>query len=84
MLGVCPLVIAWGLWMGRSWGWYGSVLVGAGLAIWILVEIVMIGYQPAPPLQASYGLLSLVILSLSAAPSVRQRFLESNQGDRRA
>ena len=83
VLGVCPLVIAWGLWMGRSWGWYGSVLVGAGLAIWILVEIVMIGYQPAPPLQAFYGLLSLVILSLSAAPSVRQRLHEREQGYRR-
>ena len=83
VLGVCPLVVAWGLWRRRSWAWYGSVLVGTSLAIWILVEIVMIGYQPAPPLQAFYGLLSLVILSLSAAPSVRQRLHEREQGSRR-
>ena len=83
VLGVCPLVVAWGLWRGRTWAWYGSLLVGASLAIWILVEIMMIGYQPAPPLQAFYGLLSLVILSLSAAPSVRQRLLEREQGYRR-
>jgi hypothetical protein len=76
VLGVCPLVVAWGLWRGRSWAWYGSLLVGASLAIWILVEIVMIGYQPAPPLQAFYGFLSLLILSLSSPRSVRQRVLE--------
>ena len=76
VLGVCPLVVAWGLWRGRTWAWYGSLLVGASLAIWILVEIMMIGYQPAPPLQAFYGLLSLVILSLSSARSVRQRLLK--------
>ena len=40
--------------------WYGSLLVGTSLAIWILVEILMIGYQPAPPLLALYGLLSVV------------------------
>jgi hypothetical protein len=77
VLGVCPLVVAWGLWRGRSWAWYGSLLVGSSLAIWILVEIMMIGYQPAPPLQAFYGVLSLLILSLSSARSVRQRLLES-------
>jgi hypothetical protein len=80
MLGVCPVVVGWGLWRGRSWAWYGSVLVGASLAIWILVEIIMIGYQPDPPLQAFYGLLSLVILALSSARSVRQRLLQTKQG----
>ena len=83
VIGVCPLVVAWGLWRGRSWAWYGSLLVGMNLAIWIVVEIVMIGYQPDPPLQALYGSLSFVILSLSAAPSVRQRLLETEQGYRR-
>jgi hypothetical protein len=77
VLGVCPVVVGWGLWRGRSWAWYGSVLVGASLAIWILVEIIMIGYQPDPPLQAFYGLLSLVILALSSARSVRQRLLQT-------
>jgi hypothetical protein len=79
VLGVCPLVVGWGLWRGRSWAWYGSLLVGASLAIWILVEILMIGYQPDPPLQAFYGLLSLVILVLSSARSVRQPLLRTEQ-----
>jgi len=79
-LGVCPLVIGWGLWRGLSWAWYGSLLVGASLATWILVEILMIGYQPDPPLQAFYGLLSLVILALSSARSVRQRLLQTEHG----
>jgi peptidoglycan/LPS O-acetylase OafA/YrhL len=82
VLGVCPLAVAWGLWRRRPWAWRGSLLVGTGLAIWILVEIVMIGYQPAPPLQAFYGSLSLVILSLSSARSVRQRLL-GRERDRR-
>jgi hypothetical protein len=83
VLGMCPLVVAWGLWRGYSWAWYGSLLVGTGLAIWILVEIAMIGYQPAPPLQAFYGLLSLVILSLSSVRSVRQQLLGRKRGYRR-
>jgi len=44
------------------------------------VEILMIGYQPDPPLQAFYGLLSLVILALSSARSVRQRLLQTEHG----
>jgi NO-binding membrane sensor protein with MHYT domain len=80
---MCPLVVAWGLWRGYSWAWHGSLLVGTGLAIWILVEIAMIGYQPAPPLQAFYGLLSLVILSLSSVRSVRQQLLGRKRGYRR-
>ena len=80
VLGVCPLVIGWGLWRSRSWAWYGSLLVGASLAIWILVEINLIGYQPDPPLQAFYGLLSLMILALSSVRSVRHRLLQTEQG----
>jgi hypothetical protein len=54
--------------------------VGASLGIWILVEISLIGYQPDPPLQAFYGLLSLMILALSSVRSVRQRLLQTEQG----
>ena len=75
VLGVCPLVVAWGLWRGRSWAWHGSLFVGTSLAVWMLVEIAMIGYQPAPPLQAFYGSLSLAILWLTSARSVRERLL---------
>ncbi|MGE3507722.1 MAG: hypothetical protein AB7N65_02420 [Vicinamibacterales bacterium] len=77
VLGVCPLVVGSGLWRGRSWAWYGSLVVGASLAVWILVEIIMIGYHPDPPLQAFYGLLSLVILTLSSARSVQQRLFRT-------
>ncbi len=65
VLGVFPVVIAVGLWMRKRWAGWGSVLVGLGLIIWILVEVLIIGYQPEPPLQAIYGTLGVVILALS-------------------
>lgn len=75
VLGIVPLIVAWGVWKRRRWGWYGSLGVGAALAIWILVEIAMIGYQADPPLQAIYGFLSLLILGLAATRPVRERFI---------
>ena len=67
VLGLFPLAVAWGLWKRRPWAGYGSLLVGAALGVWILVEIWMIGYQPSPPLQAIYGLLSVLIVVLAIA-----------------
>ncbi len=67
VLGVLPLAVAWGLWKRRLWAGYGSLFVGAALGIWIVVEIQMIGYQPAPPLQAIYGLLAVLITGLAIA-----------------
>jgi hypothetical protein len=71
VLGVFPLVVVWGLWKHRRWAHAGSLLVGLGLVIWILVEICVVGYQAEPPLQAIYGLLGLLIVALASAKSVR-------------
>jgi len=35
------------------------------------VDIAIIGYQPQPPLQLTYGLLGLAILALALSPSIR-------------
>ena len=72
VLGVFPLIVTYGLWTQRSWAWPAALLVGVGLLVWIGVEILVIGYQPAPPLQLIYGLLGLVILGLALLPSVRR------------
>ncbi len=71
LLGIGPLVAAFGAWTGRRWSWATSLLVAAGLLIWLGVEIAVIGYQPEPPLQMVYGLVALSILSAAYVPSVR-------------
>jgi hypothetical protein len=74
VLGVFPLVVFYGLWKQTSWSWFAALLVGAALVIWISVEILIIGYQPRPPLQSIYGALGLLILVFVLLPSVRKFF----------
>jgi len=74
VLGLAPLVDVVGLWRGARWGWHGAVVVGGALIVWLVVEILVIGYQPEPPLQAIYGVLGAVIVGLALLPSVRQHF----------
>lgn len=71
VLGVGPLVMAYGAWTGGWWSWPGSVLIGVALLLWLAVEIAVIGYQPEPPLQLLYGVVGAVILGASLAPGVR-------------
>lgn len=73
VLGLLPTGVAWALWTRRAWARTGALLVGAALVIWILVEVLMIGYQARPPLQAVYGALGVAILLLASRRSVRDR-----------
>jgi hypothetical protein len=83
-LGVFPLLVSWGLWKYRRWAWYGSIAVGITLITWILVEVIVVGYQADPPLQAVYGTLGVIILWLSLARRVRVVLVESKRGPRPA
>ena len=74
VLGIVPLAVLYGLWTRQYWGWLGALLVGLALLIWIGVEILIIGYQPQPPLQLIYGVLGVVIVVLTLAPRVREYF----------
>jgi hypothetical protein len=71
VLGVLPLVVAAGLWMSRRWAWYLAVVVGAGLMIWILVEITII---PFSWLQPAYGIVAVLIFALALLRPVRRYF----------
>jgi hypothetical protein len=71
VLGIAPLIVLYGLWKQRYWGWLGSLAIGVGLIIWIGVQILLIGYQPQPPLQLIYGALGIAIVSTALAPAVR-------------
>lgn len=70
-LGAFPLFVTYGIWHHRSWSRLAALLVGFMLIIWIVVEILVIGYQPAPPLQFIYGLLGLTIIALVLFPALR-------------
>jgi hypothetical protein len=72
VLGVVPLIVLYGLWRRAAWSCLGAQLVAVALLVWIGVEVLVIGYQPEPPLQLIYGLLGVVLLVASLAPSVRR------------
>lgn len=71
-LGVFPLHVSYGIWRCSAWAWLSALLVGFMLIIWIVVEILVIGYQPMPPLQLIYGLLGFLIIALLLFSTLRQ------------
>jgi hypothetical protein len=82
ILGIFPLLVFYGLLRKTSWSWFASLFVGAALVIWIVVEIMIIGYQPRPPLQIIYAILGLLILAFVFLPSVR-KFCQDENHNRR-
>ncbi len=72
VLGIFPLIISFGLWKRKDWGRLWSIALGAALIIWILVEILVIGWQTEPPLQLIYGVVGIAILLLSLSPQVKR------------
>jgi CDP-diglyceride synthetase len=71
VLGVFPFITLYRLWVKMKWAWLFAFVLGIALLIWIGVEIIIIGYQPDPPLQLIYGLVGLIILILLFLPSVQ-------------
>jgi len=61
------------------WSWPAALLPGIALLIWIGVEILVIGYQPQPPLQLIYGLVGLLILAVALLPAVRRFYRAGEQ-----
>jgi hypothetical protein len=76
VLGFYPLIVTAGLWKRKHWGWLGSLVLGIALLIWIIIEIIIIGYQSNPPLQLIYGILGIVILLLTNLSRVKKFFSE--------
>jgi hypothetical protein len=62
VLGLGPLVAARLSWVRHPLAPTAALVVGAGLLIWVAVEVAIIGYSNEPPLQAIYGILGVAIL----------------------
>lgn len=77
ILGVFPLIISVGLIRGKLLFWRLTLILAFALIVWILVEIIIIGYQADPPLQLIYGLLGITILLLTVSPSTKKFFAET-------
>ncbi|MBD3226546.1 MAG: hypothetical protein GF313_17605 [Caldithrix sp.] len=74
ILGVFPTIVFVGLLRLKSWAWWASLLVAMALIIWIVVEIMIIGYHSQPPLQLVYGLVGIVMLVSVLSPSVKMKY----------
>ncbi len=75
LLGVVPLMVLPALWRPVKWAWDGALGVSVALISWIGVQILMVGYAPAPPLQLIYGSLGVIMLILVLLPPVRRFYL---------
>ncbi|WP_311173140.1 hypothetical protein [Halobellus ordinarius] len=69
-LGVLPLVVAAGLYDGRSWARGGAIAVAILLGTWAIVEGFVLGFGER--LQYVNLVQSVGMLSLAVAPSVRE------------
>ena len=65
VLGLGPLVAARLAWLRHPLAPAAAFVVGAGLLIWVAVEVAIIGYSNEPPLQAIYGILGIAIVLLA-------------------
>lgn len=91
VLGVLPAFVAAGLWarpafpaaapleraFGEHWSWIGAGVVGAGLLIWLAVELWITG---ASTLLVAYALLALAVIALALMPDTR-RFYRTRRTD---
>jgi len=59
------------LYRGIHWSWCHSLYIGIMLVVWILLEIVWVGYDI---LQTIYGLLGVVILVVALWPATMRSF----------
>ncbi len=57
----------YGVARGRRWGWWMAGVSGPGLVIWMITEVVMLGYLPGAGIgmQIAMGLLGIIVLTLA-------------------
>ncbi len=65
VIGLGSLLAAVLTWARHPVAPFLALVVGAGLLIWVAVEVAIIGYSSEPPLQAIYAILGVTILILA-------------------
>lgn len=84
VMGVIPLVIAWGLatrhaWRlaeridpvrTEHWSWLAVQVMGGGLVVWLGLQLALIDQKGGP--QSLFGVLGLALLAVPWLPSVRR------------
>ena len=66
VVGLGPLVAARLAWLRHPLAPAAAFVVGAGLLIWVAVEVAIIGYSNEPPLQVVYASLGAAIVFIAA------------------
>ena len=76
VVGLFPIIPLVGLILRRRWGWWVELAAGAGLIIWIIAEVALLGYLPGAGigLQIAMGLLGVVIVVLTLVSPTRRFF----------
>ena len=59
-------------WSGHHWSWTGTVALGVALALWLIVEGALIGFEW--PIQYVTAVNGILILLLALVPSVRRYY----------
>ena len=84
VMGLTPLGLAYALltrppwswarrvshWSGHHWGWTGTLALGLTLALWLVVQGLLIGFRW--PIQYVTAVNGLLIVALALAPRVRR------------
>ena len=65
VLGLGPLAAARLAWLRHPLAPTAAFVAGAGLLIWVAVEVAIIGYSNEPPLQAVYAVLGVAIVLIA-------------------
>ena len=76
VVGLFPFLVLYGLTRRSRWGWWLAVAAGADLIIWIIVEVILLGYLPGAGigLQIGMAVLGIAILVLALVRSTRRFF----------
>ena len=76
VVGLFPIVPLVGLILRRRWGWWLELAASCGLIIWIITEVILLGYLPGAgiAMQIAMGLLGVVIVALTVVRPTRRFF----------